>query len=500
MYCQIGNVREHFTQGSYYLADYPALAMRDNPNNQEDIHELSGYPDANMRTGYEQTLFDSPALNVKVVTPNFYPSNDFSLDMAYRPFVGPGSNINYMKNWSDVYKPLMHNIPNTTLYPATQKPIKPSPKPTIPFIPYSVLSSAPTTAAPTTAAPTTAAPTTAVPTTAAPTTKAPAPHIDLSLFFPPIIDGTSYTNCQTYALIYYIGSYYYMIKINPKLSKDNIKPDNYVSLYKNNKEQLNKHYSDNENLLNPIYNYIYETSDNNDFCSATNEYPLFPIGPCDIKTLFINSKTTSYSYDEFELNHISTNKITTTVNKKKVTTITIKGCDKAYSKINTKHKIKLFSGIKLNYIYYKNDINKNCEIDFTYNDISKKNIIHTIKHELNNGNPIICAIEYSDKIKGKHSYYGYFTDKIENKKSFPKVSENAIITKASFDPNDKTLIKEIITIAGYSDNIGDGTGAFKIVTSYGKNVGINGTGFISYDCFFTTKSEGGIIRSIISVG
>jgi C1A family cysteine protease len=47
--------------------------------------------------------------------------------------------------------------------------------------------------------------------------------------------------------------------------------------------------------------------------------------------------------------------------------------------------------------------------------------------------------------------------------------------------------------------VGDGSsGVFKIINSWGKNVGINGYGFISYNMFFLPVSNGGITRQLIA--
>jgi len=138
MYCQIGNVREHFTQGSYYLADYPALAMRDNPNNQEDIHELSGYPNIEKEKEKEKEkeipLFDKPYLNTYPVNITIHPMNYSTLTTAYK--VGPGSNKKFMTEWKNAFNTYNTPVPTSTLYPTTSPPITKNPLPTVPFMPY----------------------------------------------------------------------------------------------------------------------------------------------------------------------------------------------------------------------------------------------------------------------------------------------------------------------------------------------------------------------------
>lgn len=135
IYCQIEDIREPLTQPEYSLADYPNILYSRNPNNQENIHALAGYPIPESRTEHKYLLFDNTVAigGFPFMSPSHFSSSSSSSNAGYSPLVGPGSNKNiHFSNNS-----MADNTPtNTTLYPSRGPTTTPSPKPTVPFMTY----------------------------------------------------------------------------------------------------------------------------------------------------------------------------------------------------------------------------------------------------------------------------------------------------------------------------------------------------------------------------
>jgi len=336
-------------------------------------------------------------------------------------------------------------------------------------------------------------------------------NIDLSLFFPPIVNQGNLLDCQTYSMVYYIGTYYYALTnlgLMDATGKISINNTNYMTQYNNNASQIQSYYADPSHILNPLYNYIALNNScgtknliaGTGICSVILEYYqiLNSIGSCSsaVFTLPYNKTPNNALIDA------SSN---------------IAGCSLANVKaIAKKDKIQPF--IKQNYtiIYlYKNSpsvqmssitcnsnppLPTNTTLSPMYygNVMDSNSILPVIKQYLNRGVPIRYAIMYSSSITTPKSFKGYFSSSITNSQTFPNVSDNAIITEASYTEgaNDG----HIVTIVGYSDfAVGDGsTGVFKFANSWGTNYGANGYGYISYNAFTMPVSKGGISRQLIA--
>jgi hypothetical protein len=326
-------------------------------------------------------------------------------------------------------------------------------------------------------------------------------NIDLSLFFPPIVNQGKLGDCQTYSMVYYIANYYNAIKnlgLMDSIGTISINNTNYKTLY--NATALSNFYSNPNNILNPLYNYVSTNRSclakgvlKQNICTVILEY-----------YQLLNSIGT-YSYKSFNLEY----------NNNTITKNNITGCNlSALKKMSLRNKIQPFikKTYTIIYFYKSSSSSINCTsvaslpartiLNPLYYDsiINSENILPLMKQFLNRGVPIRCAITYTSNINKPKSFSKYFGRTITNKKIFPSVSDDAVITDLSYDPTDRNPISHVITICGYSDFlVGDGSsGVFKIINSWGKNVGINGYGFISYNMFFLPVSNGGITRQLIA--
>ena len=355
----------------------------------------------------------------------------------------------------------------------------------------------------------------AAPATAPQTNEMPAApiklNIDLSLFFPPIVNQGNLLDCQTYSMVYYIGTYFYtltnlgLMDDTGKISINNV---NYMTLYNNNSTQLQSYYANPSHILNPLYNFIALNNScgtknliaGTGICSVILEYYqiLNSIGSCSSTVFTLPYNKTSNSV----LTDASSN---------------IAGCSLANVKaIAQKAKIQPFVKQRYTIIYlYKNSpsvqmasitCNSNPPLPtnttltpmYYSNAMDSNSILPVIKQYLNRGVPLRYAIVYSSSITTPKSFKGYFSSSITNSQTFPNVSDNAIITEASYTEgvNDG----HIVTIVGYSDfTVSDGsTGVFKFANSWGTNYGVNGYGYISYNAFTMPVSKGGISRQLIA--
>jgi len=255
--------------------------------------------------------------------------------------------------------------------------------------------------------------------------------------------------------------------------------------------KIQVNYGSNTSLLNNDGRSIYQNIDN----------PLLHI--CTINNI------------DFNLIKIEFVKSNLTYNNNIITKNNIQGCKlSALNNLSLKNKIQPFikKTYTIIYFYKSSSSSINCTsvaslpartiLNPLYYDsiINSANILPLMKQFLNRGVPIRCGINYSSNINKPKSFSKYFGRAITNKKIFPSVSDDAIITDPSYDPKDKTPISHVITICGYSDFlVGDGsTGVFKIINSWGKKVGVNGYGFISYNNFFLPISNGGMTRQLIA--
>jgi hypothetical protein len=302
-------------------------------------------------------------------------------------------------------------------------------------------------------------------------------------------------------MVYYIANYYNAIKylgLMDSIGTISINNKNYNTLYKAN--AVNSFYNKPNNILNPLYNYVAT----NRSCSAKSTLEK---NVCTVILEYyqlLNSIGT-YSYKAFNL----------TYNNNIITKNNIQGCKlSALNNLSLKNKIQPFikKTYTIIYFYKSSSSSINCTsvaslpartiLNPLYYDsiINSANILPLMKQFLNRGVPIRCGITYSSNINKPKSFSKYFGRAITNKKIFPSVSDDAIITDPSYDPKDKTPISHVITICGYSDFlVGDGsTGVFKIINSWGKKVGVNGYGFISYNNFFLPISNGGMTRQLIA--
>jgi hypothetical protein len=128
-------------------------------------------------------------------------------------------------------------------------------------------------------------------------------------------------------------------------------------------------------------------------------------------------------------------------------------------------------------------------------------ILPVMKDFLNRGVPLRLAIKFDGTMNSPNTFNGIFSKKIIASSVFPNVDDNEIITENSYNPLvDSTASGHVITICGYSDiNVKDGsTGVFKVINSWGQQLGNNGYAYISYNYFFKPVSQGGLVRNIIA--
>ena len=279
-----------------------------------------------------------------------------------------------------------------------------------------------------------------------------------------------------------------------------------MTLYNNNSNQLQTYYAKPSNILNPLYNFIATNNScgtknliaGTGICSVILEYYqiLNSVGSCSsaVFTLAYNKTTNNVLIDASSniagcslanVNAIAQKDKIQPFVKQKYTIIYLYKTSTQTSSITCNSNPPLPTNTTLSPMYYSNVMDSN-------------SILPIIKQYLNRGVPIRYAIMYSSSITTPKSFKGYFSSSITNSQTFPNVSDNAIITEASYmeGMNDG----HIVTIVGYSDfAVGDGsTGVFKFANSWGKNYGVNGYGYISYNAFTMPVSQGGISRQLIA--
>jgi hypothetical protein len=138
--------------------------------------------------------------------------------------------------------------------------------------------------------------------------------------------------------------------------------------------------------------------------------------------------------------------------------------------------------------------------------INQKNLLSNVKKHLNRGVPLKVTLLYQKEMDGPNTFSKIFStdypksSPTEKHKNPFNIDPKFIVTNKSFDITKKfEIIHYAVVLAGYFDyNVEtDGsTGVFKIVTTMGPEVGLNGCVYISYNYFFKTIYEGGMLTQI----
>jgi len=345
--------------------------------------------------------------------------------------------------------------------------------------------------------------------------------IDLSLFFPPSVksdvgihdlSGNSYYGIDDlYAMVYYIGSYYNALNNDEKELGDKkieINNNNYLTVYSEIKNKLIRYYTKDSNKLNPYFNLVQKNN------------------TCKIKKIFRQSGTNvdignfvgtefdeilesgTYSFAKFQLGNegtlvslIEDNYITDKDKEIKIT-----GCDVNNinnlkdndAKKDKKDKIQPFSKKKSEILFYFPP-----EGGVT---IDQKNLLSNVKKHLNRGVPLKVTLLYQKEMDGPNTFSrifstGYPKSSPTEKHNNPfNIDPKFIVTNKSFDTTKKfEIIHYAAVIAGYFDydvEADRSTGVLKIVTTMGPEVGLNGCVYISYNYFFKSIYEGGMLTQI----
>jgi hypothetical protein len=116
---------------------------------------------------------------------------------------------------------------------------------------------------------------------------------------------------------------------------------------------------------------------------------------------------------------------------------------------------------------------------------------------LNKGVPIRIDINLTRSLNSPNTFFGVFS----NRKTSP---ESAIISQNSFSGTFTTTgedptVGHALTIVGYANSETDSNvGRFGVVNSQGTESGLSGYGYITYDYFFKTSTDGGMVARIIA--
>ena len=343
------------------------------------------------------------------------------------------------------------------------------------------------------------------------------------MFFPPSVKSdvgilntdinVYYSVNDLYAMVYYIGSYYNALNNNEKELGDKkieINNRNYLTVYSEIKPKLADYYSKDSNKLNPYFNLIQKNR------------------TCKIKPILRQSGTNvdvgnftgtefdeilhhgMYSFEKFKLG--KKHNLASLIGKGDIydKTTPIIGCDvddiddlidadkKKKEKGEKQDKIQPFSEKKSHILFY-----------FPPGGgviINQKSLLPAVKGYLNKGVPLKVTLLYQEELNGLNTFSKIFsadysklspTGKYKNPFN---IDPKFVITNKSFDPTKGfDIIYYAAVLAGYFDYDVENdasTGVFKIVTTMGPELGLNGCAYISYDYFFTSIFEGGMLTQI----
>lgn len=384
-----------------------------------------------------------------------------------------------------------------------------------------------------------------LPTIVAPPSTTPTPQLsmDLSPFFPPVVDQGDTDICQTYDVVYYIGSYYY--------AKTNLGTNITTSNY--NDKALAKIYSDrygipsdttNANLFNPLYNWLYSVSvaqaTSNNRCS-TGVFNQDPVDSTDapdyeeidprqnyniIKDIsttssinngigcMTNLKSTAIAkvptkYDNPKVNQTYTNNSKSL--SEKYSGDSCPGSP-VYSNVANTDKKYPFPNMKYNVLYYYNNTSSPNSTYMTVvnntTTFSQNTFLPLIKAQLNAGIPLQCIISFNPTTQITNNPRDIFDSFYQrNTEVFPSVSSNCIVTRmtSANSPNKNNNAGHSMVIVGYSedpnvnDQISYGGGVIKFINSWGTSWGTErGFLYMSYACFFKdyNSADNGIVQRI----
>ena len=350
------------------------------------------------------------------------------------------------------------------------------------------------------------------------TTPTPQLSMDLSPFFPPVVDQGDTDICQTYDVIYYIGSYYYAVSA-PTVG-GGTRPSNATQA----DGRLIRTYSEwygspsdttNANLFNPLYNWLYSVSvapaTLNNRCSTgvfktslvySTQAPdyeeidpqqnyniikdisnpsLFSTGigcmtnantKASVPTRYDNPKVDqSYTNNSKSLSEkysIVTSQQTPAPGQQGLSRPTqdllCPGSPDYGSVVNTNKKYP-FLNMKYNVLYYYSTISSG--FDSTYMTVvnntttfSQNTFLPLIKAQLNDGIPLQCIIKFNSTTPITNNPRDIFDSFYQrNTEVFPSVSSNCIVKNMTRSGSGSSAAGHSMVIVGYSEdpNVNDQT-------------------------------------------
>ena len=352
---------------------------------------------------------------------------------------------------------------------------------------------------------------TTIPTTI-PTTPTGFKSINLSRFFPPVVNECpipqllleyipiSYNNYlniaywgmqidfQTTSLIYYVGSYYNeLIKLSVMDNTGNIDLNKLNGIDQNT---LINDWKDKKNILNPVYNYINDNINTPNFFNGNVCNTPAWIQPAilsdsfkwvdnnkiitTINTQFSNiiTNTGTYSVDSYPIFFENINVPEEGISKYPPTIDCTNPVDKNIQPLPTTNKIQPFLRQKQTVLY--DAINSNTgSMD-----------LQSIKDYLNKGIPLLYCVAVEDNNYNRNNpntFYGHF----HYQSNREKIINTELRGQEYFriEPN-----YHIVTIVGYQDSTSDGTqGYFILLNSWGEEWGDKGYAKIDYTFFLSSR-------------
>jgi hypothetical protein len=322
--------------------------------------------------------------------------------------------------------------------------------------------------------------------------------IALATFFPPVGHQRDTFTCQSYSMIYYIGTYYHMLQSvglmddAGNISFDNL---NITQKYNEKANAITSFYSNPDNILNPLYNYIRSNGSCADSVDVrVNKVAGNVCGIINLQFYDIHKSDGYGTYSELDYTLTPTR-----------AGDNISGCDlAAFSSLKPTDKINPFK-LKSATVIYSGDSESNvfiCVIGPTINilnygieqiNTNRNNILNKMIEFLNKGVPIRIDINLTPTIVGPNTFYGVFSGQ-------KTTAESAIISQNSFSGTfTPTTVGHALTIVGYANSETDSNvGRFGVVNSWGTQSGLSGYGYITYDYFFKTSNDGGMVARIIA--